>query len=91
MELPSEFPLFDVAYPVLLLEHILPEIDIHTQNIFTRLVSYYFSEPQELCCVLENLASSAFTKNDLVKYLTSKIEAKMDKEIYSCDNTILLL
>ena len=83
MEMPNDEPVYNVVYPLLILEHVFPELLPPTQALLHRLISYYFPHIDELCAILHRLATERFARAEIDAFLSAKIAEKEGEPIYS--------
>lgn len=61
LEIPNEFPEFNIIYPILIIERTYEEILQNTAALLNKLISYLFRTPRELCNLLFKIYTNRFS------------------------------
>lgn len=88
LHIPNEFPEYNIIFPCLLIERLLPELLQNTTNLLIRTISYYYYTPFKLTELLKYLSSQKFSNKEIDEYLESKIR-EQQRCIFGYKNSII--
>ncbi len=88
LRIPNEFPEYNIIFPCLLIERLLPELLQNTTNLLIRTISYYYYTPFKLTELLKYLSSQKFSNKEIDEYLESKIR-EQQRCIFGLKNSII--